>query len=126
MCLEAVVEELRSLDGRGMADAELAAHLLDVQRVVDAAAAAQLRVVGRFETRKLHKVDGAWSTGAWLRERTDLSRSEANALERHARAIRSDPLLSEALDTMGAAKVRAVLRHVVFASDDVIPLKSLL
>jgi uncharacterized protein DUF222 len=71
-----------------------------------------------FEARKLHKADGAWSTGAWLRSHTDLGRREANSLERHARMIRTRPLLGMALDTLGATKVRTMLRFVTFRLGD--------
>ena len=74
--------------------------------------------MGVFEARKLHKTDGAWSTGAWLRSHTDLGRHEANSLERHARIIRTRPLLGMALHTLGATKVRTMLRYVTFRLGD--------
>ena len=74
--------------------------------------------MGVFEARKLHKTDGAWSTGAWLRSHTDLGRREANSLERHARMVRTRPLLGMALDTLGATKLRTMLRYVTFRLGD--------
>ena len=74
--------------------------------------------MGTFEARKLHKTDGAWSTGSWLRAHTDLGRHEANSLERHARIIRTRPLLGMALDTLGATKLRTMLRYVTFRLGD--------
>jgi hypothetical protein len=44
-------------------------------------------------------------------ERSHLSTVEANSLARHARIIRARPLLSHALDTLGAGKVRTILRY---------------
>ena len=66
----------------------------------------------------MHKTDGAWSTGAWLRSHTDLGRREANSLERHARMVRTRPLLGMALDTLGATKLRTMLRFVTFRLGD--------
>jgi Domain of unknown function (DUF222) len=74
--------------------------------------------VGSFDARKLHKADGAYSTGAWLRGHTDLSRYEANSLERHARTVRARPLLGMALDTLGATKLRTMVRYVTFRLGD--------
>ena len=111
MCLAAVVDQLHGLDPDAMSDAEVAALLVAVTQVTEAAEAAQLRTMGAFEARQVHKADGAWSAAAWIRERSHLSRSESNSLQRHARIIRTRPLLSHALDTLGAARVRTVLRY---------------
>ena len=109
-----MIDELHGLDPDEMSDGEVAALLVAVTRVTEAAEAAQLRTMGTFEARQVHKADGAWSAAAWIRERSHLSRSESNSLQRHARIIRTRPLLSHALDTMGAAKVRTVLRYTTF------------
>ena len=109
-----MVDELHGLDPDAMSDGEVAALLVAVTQVTEAAEAAQLRTMGAFEARQAHKADGAWSAAAWIRERSHLSRSESNSLQRHARIIRTRPLLAHALDTMGAAKVRTVLRYTTF------------
>jgi hypothetical protein len=59
----------------------------------------------------VHRVDGAYNAASWIRERSHLSREGSNSLSRHARLIRTRPLLAHAMDTLGAAKVRTVLRY---------------
>ena len=109
-----MIEELQSVDPDSLTDAEVTERVVQLRRLAEAVEAETLRTVGTFEARKLHKTDGAWSTGAWLRAHTDLGRHEANSLERHARIIRTRPLLGLALDTLGATKVRTMLRYVTF------------
>ena len=108
MCLGHMIDELHAVDADGLTDAEVTERVLALRRLIEAAQAEELRAVGTFEARKLHKGDGAWSTGAWLRAHTDLGRQEANSLERHARMIRTRPLLGMALDTLGATKLRTM------------------
>ena len=110
MCLGHMIEELQAVDPDALTDAEVTERVLALRRLIEAAQAEELRAVGTFEARKLHKTDGAWSTGAWLRSHTDLGRREANSLERHARMVRTRPLLGMALDTLGATKLRTMLR----------------
>ena len=114
MCLGHMIDELQAVDADGLTDAEVTERVLALRRLIEAAQAEELRTVGVFEARKLHKTDGAWSTGAWLRSHTDLGRREANSLERHARMVRTRPLLGMALDTLGATKLRTMLRYVTF------------
>jgi hypothetical protein len=111
MRLDGLVDDIGAVDPDSMDDAALAEHLLQVTHAREALEAAQLRAMGAFEARKAHKADGAWSAASWLRERSGLSRTESNSLERHARIIRTRPLLSQALDGLGAPKVRTVLRY---------------
>jgi hypothetical protein len=118
MRLDGLVDDIGAVDPDSMDDAALAEHLLEVTAAREALEAAQLRAMGAFEARKVHKADGAWSAASWLRERSHLSRSETNSLERHARMIRCDPLLSHALDTLGSAKVRTVLRYTTGRAAD--------
>jgi len=72
----------------------------------------QIRAMAAVDGQDLHRRDGAYSAASWLRARSNLSRGQTLGLERDARTIRKDDLLSHALDTLGATKVRAVLRHV--------------
>src|SRR5688500_5460378 len=118
MCLGHMIEELQGVDADLLSDAEVTERVLALRRLIEAAQAEELRAVGVFGARKLHKTDGAWSTGAWLRSHTDLGRFEANSLERHARVIRTRPLLGMALEKMGATKVRTMLRYVTFRLGD--------
>src|SRR3954451_5155475 len=111
MCLGAMVEELNRLDPDSLSDHETAALLVALTQVSEAAEAAQLRTMGTFEARQVHKADGAYTAGSWIRERSHLSKNEANSLARHARFVRIRPLLSHGLDTLGAAKVRTILRY---------------
>jgi len=113
-----MIEELQQLDPDSLTDAEVTELVLSLRRVAETVEATQLRAVGTFATRKLHKTDGAYSTGAWLRSHTDLGRHEANSLERHARLVRTRPLLGMALDTLGATKLRTMLRYVTFRLGD--------
>src|SRR5690349_13350811 len=116
MCLGHMIEELRGIDPDALSDAEVVELVQEVRRLQEGGEALALRAVGTFDARKLHATDGARSAGAWLRSHTDLSRFEANSLERHARMIRSDPMLSMAVDRLGATKVRTMLRYVTFRS----------
>jgi hypothetical protein len=118
MCLGHMIEELHTVDTDTLTDAEVSDRVLGLRRLIEAAQAEELRAVGAFEARKLHKTDGAYSTGAWLRAHTDLASHEANSLERHARTIRTRPLLGLALDTLGATKLRTMLRYVTFRLGD--------
>jgi Domain of unknown function (DUF222) len=118
MCLGHMIEELHTVDSDSLTDSEVSERVLGLRRLIEAAQAEELRAVGAFEARKLHKTDGAYSTGAWLRTHTDLSRYEANSLERHARIIRTRPMLGLALDTLGATKLRTMLRYVTFRLGD--------
>src|SRR5262245_19823793 len=111
MCLGAVVEELQGLDPDALADHELAALLVSLTQVTEAVEAASLRTMGAFEARKVHKADGSLTAASWIRERSHLSTTESNSLARHARFVRTRPLLSHALETLGAAKVRTILRY---------------
>ena len=118
MCLGHMIDELQAVDPDSLTDAEVTELVLALRQVAETVEATQLRAVGTFEARKLHKTDGAWSTGAWLRSHTDLGRREANSLERHARMVRTRPLLGMALDTLGATKLRTMLRYVTFRLGD--------
>src|SRR5690349_7864163 len=111
MCLGAMVEELHRLDPDPLPDHQLAEQLVALTQLREAAEAAQLRMMGAFEGRQVHKADGAYSAGSWLRERSHLSTVESNSLARHARIIRTRPMLAHALDTLGAGKVRTILRY---------------
>src|SRR3954452_2707846 len=111
MCLGAMVEELNRLDPDSLSDHETAALLVALTQVSEAAEAAQLRTMGTFEARQVHKADGAYTAGSWIRERSHLSKNEANSLARHARFVRTRPMLAHALDTLGSAKVRTILRY---------------
>ena len=79
MCLGHMIDELQAVDPDSMTDAEVTELVLSLRKVAETVEATQLRTVGVFEARKLHKADGAWSTGAWLRGHTDLGRWEANS-----------------------------------------------
>ena len=111
MCLGAVVEELHQLDPDALTDHEVAELLVSLTQLREAAEAAQLRTMGAFEGRQVHKADGAWTAASWIRERSHLSTNESNSLARHARFIRTRPMLDDALDTLGAGKVRTILRY---------------
>ncbi|MBV9950999.1 MAG: DUF222 domain-containing protein, partial [Acidimicrobiia bacterium] len=111
MCLGAVVEELHGLDPDALSDHEVAELLVSLTQLREAAEAAQLRTMGAFEGRQVHKADGAWTAASWIRERSHLSTNESNSLARHARFIRTRPMLDDALDTLGAGKVRTILRY---------------
>src|SRR3954466_5946802 len=102
MCLGALVEELHHLDPDALGEHEVAALLVALTQVAEAADAAVLRTMGVFEARKIHKADGALTAASWIRQRSHLSSAEATSLARHARIIRTRPLLSHALDTLGA------------------------
>ena len=118
MCLGAMVEELHQLDPDALADHQVAELLVGLTQLREAAEAAQLRTMGVFEGRQVHKADGAWSAGSWLRERSHLSTVESNSLARHARMIRTRPLLAHALDSLGAGKVRTILRYTTGRTAD--------
>jgi hypothetical protein len=113
-----MVEELHGLDPDALSDHEVAELLVALTQVAEAAEAAQLRTMGVFEGRQVHKADGAWSAGSWIRERSHLSKTEANSLARHARFIRTRPMLAHALDTLGSAKVRTILRYTTGRTTD--------
>ena len=85
MCLGHMIEELQAVDADSLTDAEVTELVVSLRKVAETVEATQLRAVGVFEARKLHKTDGAWSTGAWLRSHTDLGRSEANSRMRRRR-----------------------------------------
>jgi hypothetical protein len=106
-----MVEEINQLDPDSLSDHEMAERLVALTQLREAAEAAQLRTMGAFEARKVHKADGAYTAASWLRERSHLSTVEANSLARHARLIRTRPMLAHALDTLGAGKVRTILRY---------------
>jgi hypothetical protein len=106
-----MVDELRSLDPDALTDHELAELLVSLTQVREVAEAAQLRTMGTFEGRQVHKADGAYTAASWLRERSHLSTPESNSLARHARMIRTRPMLADALDRLGAGKVRTILRY---------------
>jgi hypothetical protein len=113
-----MVEELNRLDPDALTDHEVAELLVALTQLRETAEAAQLRTMGVFEGRQVHKADGAYSAASWLRERSHLSTTEANSLARHARMIRTRPLLAHALDTLGAAKVRTILRYTTGRTTD--------
>jgi hypothetical protein len=113
-----MVEELNRLDPDALTDHEVAELLVALTQLRETAEAAQLRTMGVFEGRQVHKADGAYSAASWLRERSHLSTTEANSLARHARMIRTRPLLAQALDTLGAAKVRTILRYTTGRTTD--------
>ena len=85
-----MIDELQAVDPDAMSDGDVGPLLMELREVAETLEAATLRTTGAFEARKLHAVDGARTTGAWLSSHTDLSRFEANSLERHARMVRSD------------------------------------
>ena len=114
-----MIEELQAVDADALTDAEVTERVLALRRLIEAAQAEELRTVGAFEARKLHKTDGAYSTGAWLRSHTDLGRHEANSLERHARIVRTRPVVGRWRWTrLGATKLRTMLRYVTFRLGD--------
>src|SRR4051794_4101521 len=112
MCLGAMVDELKALDVDSMTGTEVTDLLVSVTRLREAAEAVQIRAMAAVDGQDLHRRDGASSAASWLRARSNLSRGQTLGLGRDARPIRKDDLLSPPPDTLGATKVRAVLRHV--------------
>ena len=112
MCLGVMVEELQALDVDSMTGSEVTDLLVSVTRLREAAEAVQLRAMAVVDAHDLHRCDGAYSPASWLRSHSTMSHGQTRSLARDAHMIRQDELLSHALDTMGATKVRAMLRHV--------------
>jgi hypothetical protein len=107
-----MVDELHALDVDSMTGPEVMELLVRATELRDAAEAVQLRAMAVVDAQDLHRADGAYSPASWLRSRSTLSRGQSLTLQRDAQMIRKDDLLSHALDTMGATKIRAMLRHV--------------
>ena len=85
-----MIEELQAVDPDSLTDVEVTELVVGLRRVAETVEATQLRAVGAFEARKLHKTDGAWSTGPGAVPHRS-GAAEANSLERHARIIRTRP-----------------------------------
>ncbi len=106
------VDDLLKVDAANLADSEVGEWLLALDRARSALEAVQLRAAAAFDARVAYAADGAPSAPSWLAARADVSRSQAAALVRHGRMLRSHPLSDDACATLGTTKVRTVLRFV--------------
>ena len=95
--LVAGVEGLSVLDPGDMADAELSDTLRALHSLVNRIEAAEARLVGAWDARKVWVDDDARSGGAWLAHRLRIPKGEAMGRVRFARRLRQMPLTEKAL-----------------------------
>ncbi len=112
------VAGLWEVDPGSLTDAELSAHVRELDHVRSRAEAAMARAVGVWDVRRVWAEDGATSGTAWLAHRCDLSRGSAAGVVRTARRLRSMPLTDAAAreGTLGTAKV-VLLASAAFRSE---------
>ena len=87
---------LAAVELDGLSDDDLTAHVLRVQELRGALEAAEARVLGEWDRRKVWRADGAKTGAAWLASRQRLPMGEARRRLRHARAVRRFPAVAEA------------------------------
>ncbi|MGV3758599.1 MAG: DUF222 domain-containing protein, partial [Actinomycetota bacterium] len=92
----AALAALHALDLDGATDDELSAAVMEHQHLRGALEAAEARVVGEWDRRRVWRADGAKTAAAWLSSRQRLPIAEARRRLRHARLVRRYP-------TVGAA-----------------------
>ena len=88
-----VLAELGSLDLDAVGDIELGRAVMRAQELRGALEAADARLLGEWDTRRVWRLDGAKSGAAWLASRQHLPMSETRRRLRHARAVRRFPAI---------------------------------
>src|SRR5262249_24120616 len=74
-------------------------RIVALHRLVDAARAALLGEVARFDAERGWQADGALSFPTWLTSRVDVRRGEAARLHRLARKVVSLPVVAERVES---------------------------
>jgi hypothetical protein len=87
---------LGALELDGLSDDDLTAQVLRMQELRGALEAAEARVLGEWDRRKVWRAEGAKAGAAWLASRQRLPMSEARRRLRHARAVRRFPNVAQA------------------------------
>ena len=90
------LERLGAVELDGLTDDDLTAHVLRMQELRGALEAAEARVLGEWDRRKVWRADGAKAGAAWLASRQRLPMGEARRRLRHARAVRRFQAVAEA------------------------------
>lgn len=92
----AALQAVAEADLHGMADDELSAHLLELQRLRGALDVAEAQVLATWDRRRVWRADGARVPAAWLASRERIPMAEARRRLRHARATVEHPAIAEA------------------------------
>ena len=87
------LDELGSLALDAVHDTELTDSVLRVQELRGALEAAEARLLGEWDKRRVWRLDGAKSGAAWLAARQHLPVAETRRRLRHARAVRRFPAI---------------------------------
>jgi Domain of unknown function (DUF222)/HNH endonuclease len=103
------VAEVWEVDPASLTDAELSAHVRELDGERCRVEAAMARAVAAADARGVWAYDGATSGAAWLAYRCELSRSSAATMVRTARRLRSMPGTEAALTGGEVGFAKAVL-----------------
>ena len=88
-----VLGELGSLSLDGLHDVALTESVMRTQELRGALEAAEARLLGEWDRRRVWRADGAKSGAAWLASRQHLPVAETRRRLRHARAVRRFPAI---------------------------------
>src|SRR5690349_7644469 len=91
------IEALNALDLDTLKDAELSDLVVDLQAQASLFAAAQARVLARWDARAVWADDGSKAAGARLARDAEMCRGRANAVLHRARKLASMPLVAAGL-----------------------------
>ena len=91
------IEALNTLDLDSLSDAELSGLVVGLQAEVSLLAAAQARLLARWDKRMVWAEDGSKAAGARLARDADMCRGRANAVLHRARKLAGMPLVAAAL-----------------------------
>jgi hypothetical protein len=108
----ATIHDTTTIDPALLSRDELVAELLAADRARSAAEALELRLLGEFDARDEHTVDGNLSAALWLAQRGDVTRSTAGSMVADARKLRRHPDAMAACTRVGTARVREFLKRV--------------
>ena len=106
--LGVAIKDLGNLDLDGLTDEELAAAVVDLDTKRNAFAAAEARVLRRFDRRRGWEADGAKSAAAWLARRTRAPQHECGSRLALGRLMDTMAVAAEAMAAgeIGAAHMR--------------------
>src|SRR5436309_890818 len=91
------IKELGAVEPNDLSDQELADAAVELDRLRNAFAAAEARLLRAFNVRCVYASDGAKSAAAWLARRTHAPKSECGSRLRLSRTMEDLPVAAEAL-----------------------------
>src|SRR3954463_15907332 len=96
--LDQAIDTLNAIDLDALSDEELNSCVLDLQDSASRLAAAQARLLARWDARMVWADDGSKAAGARLARNTETCKRTAYGLLRRARKLSSMPVVADAFN----------------------------